>query len=57
MIQQLDREGNVIDEFSSIYEASGALGIDQSNIAKVVRGVRKYAGGYGWKDSNDNVNA
>ena len=56
MIQQLDREGNVIDEFSSIYEASNALGIDQSNIAKVVRGVRKYAGGYGWKDSNDNVN-
>ena len=41
MIQQLDREGNVIDEFSSIYEASNALGIDQSNIAKVVRGVRK----------------
>jgi len=56
MIQQLDREGNVTDEFSSIYEASNALGIDQSNIAKVVRGIRKYAGGYGWKDSNDNVN-
>lgn len=56
MIQQLDREGNVVDEFSSIYEASNAIGIDQSNIAKVVRGVRKYAGGYVWRDSNQNIN-
>jgi len=56
MIQQLDRAGNVIDEFSTMYEASNALGIDHSNIAKVIKGVRKYAGGYGWKESQNNVN-
>ena len=56
MIQQIDREGNLIDEFSNASEAAVALRIDSSNIAKVLRGVRKYAGGYFWKEANSNVN-
>ena len=57
MIQQLDREGNFIDEFSTAHEAAMALGIDKSNIYKVIKGIggRKYAGGYQWVDSNSNT--
>ena len=57
MIQQLDREGNLVDEFSTVHEAARALGIDDSNIRKVIKGIkgRKYAGGYQWIDSNLNI--
>ena len=40
MIQQYDREGNLIDEFSSGFEAAQALGIDKSNIYKCLKGLR-----------------
>ena len=57
MIQQLDREGNLIDEFSTVYEAARALGIDDSNIRKVLKGIggRKYAGGYQWVETTSNT--
>lgn len=56
MIQQYDREGNLVDEFSNSNEAAMALGIDCSNIRKVLKGTRNYAGGYTWKEVNSNVN-
>ena len=58
MIQQFDREGNLVDEFSTAHEAAMALGIDKSNIYKVIKGLggRKYAGGYQWVDTNCNTN-
>ena len=55
MIQQYDREGNLIDEFSNANEAATALGIDDSNIRKVLRGVRSYAGGYQWVETTSNA--
>ena len=58
MIQQFDREGKLGDEFSTAHEAAMALGIDKSNIYKVIKGLggRKYAGGYQWVDTNCNTN-
>ena len=56
MIQQYDREGNLIDEFSSGFEAAQALGIDKSNIYKCLKGLRNYAGGYKWVENNSNIN-
>ena len=56
MIKQYDREGNLIDEFSNVREAATALGIDDSNVRKVLRGTRKYAGGYFWVESGENQN-
>ena len=56
MIQQLDREGNFVDEFSTVHEAAMALKIDDSNIRKVLKGFRKFAGGYAWKESISNDN-
>ena len=58
MIQQIDREGNLVDEFSTAHEAALALGIDDSNIRKVLKGLggRKFAGGYQWIDTNSNLN-
>ena len=55
MIQQYDREGNLIDEFSNANEAATALGIDDSNIRKVLKGVRSYAGGYQWVETTSNT--
>jgi len=56
MILQYDREGNLIDEFSNANAAATALGIDDSNIRKVLRGIRSYAGGYFWMEKEGNQN-
>ena len=55
MIQQYDREGNLVDEFSNANEAATALGIDDSNIRKVLKGTRNYAGGYQWIETTSNT--
>lgn len=44
--------GNPIAEFSSVAEASRKTGVYKVCIAKVCRGERKIAGGYGWKYEN-----
>jgi len=41
--------GNPLAEFSSVAEASRKTGVYKGCIAKVCRGERKIAGGYGWK--------
>ena len=48
---QLDLNDEVIKEWAGTREAGRALGIDQSNISKVCRGVYNHAGGYKFKYS------
>jgi GIY-YIG catalytic domain/NUMOD1 domain len=46
---QIDLEGNFIDVYSSVAEASYKTGVNTASIAKVCRGERKTAGGYIWQ--------
>ena len=48
-VQQIDLEGNVINEYSSIKEAANKCGLTGSNISNALRGKQKTAGGYVWK--------
>lgn len=48
-IVQMDLNGKVIREFSSIREASATLGICYSSVSAAVQGVQKKAGGYKFK--------
>lgn len=53
-VLQLNSEGNVINEYPSIREASRVTGIDRSNISMAtIRIRRKSAGGYQWKFKNN----
>lgn len=45
-IIQMDLNGNIINTYSSIREASKALGICYSSISAVLQGVQRKAGGY-----------
>ena len=45
---QMTLEGEFIKEWTSAREAGRALGIDQSNISKVCRGLFKKSGGFKW---------
>lgn len=47
-VLQMDCDGNLIDQFKSISEATEVTGINKSSIAKVCRGERNHAGGYKW---------
>ena len=49
-IAQYDKQGNLIQIWKSVKEASKQLGIDQSGIRKCVSGERKSSGGFIWKD-------
>ena len=48
-VEQMDLDGNVIDEFYSMCVAAKITGIPQPNIHKVCNGVRQTAGGYKWR--------
>lgn len=49
-VQQIDtKTGQVIAEYPSQREAARTIGIDQKGISLVVRGKRKTAGGFYWK--------
>ncbi|VBB18384.1 intron HNH endonuclease [Yasminevirus sp. GU-2018] len=56
MIQKLDADRNVIEEYESFKEAREKTGIDDAGIAKVCKGQRRNAGGFGWKFSHENPN-
>ena len=45
--------GRVIKEWESAAEAHRATGIDNSSILKCAKGVKKHAGGFGWKFIKD----
>jgi hypothetical protein len=49
-VQQM-HEGEVIQEFESLSEAQRITGIAYPNIVKVCKGLRKKAGGFGWRYS------
>jgi len=46
-VEQLDKDGSIVNTFSSIKEAHETTGIN--NISMVCRGVRRNAGGYKWR--------
>lgn len=48
-VEQLDDNGDVIDEFYSMNLASRSTGIPQPNIHKACNGKRHTAGGYKWR--------
>lgn len=48
-IVQMDLNGKIIREFSSIREASATLGICYSSVSAAVQGVQKKAGGFKFK--------
>ena len=50
---QLDRNGVEIDRYESIGKASRNTGIQRRNIEKVIKGQRKTAGGYRWKQESE----
>lgn len=54
IVQQIDLYTNeIISEYSSFKEASDKTGIEFDNISRVCRGLRKTAGGYGWRKIED----
>ena len=48
-VLQLDADGSVITEWPSARAASEATGAGFQNIYKCCRGLRKTAGGFGWR--------
>ena len=48
-IEKLSINGEVLEKFKSIREASRVTGIDSSCIVKVCKGNRKSAGGFLWR--------
>jgi Mor family transcriptional regulator len=48
-VHQLSRDGEFIEKYISVGQASRATGINKSHIASTCRGNRKSAGGFKWK--------
>ena len=48
-VLQYTLEGEFVNEFKSVAEASKLTGCNKSSIAKVCRGERKRCGGFIWK--------
>ena len=48
-IQQFTLDGEFVNEFDSVSEASKQTGCNKTSVAKVCRGERKSSGGYYWK--------
>ena len=48
-IQQFTLDGEFVNEFNSVSEASKQTGYNKTSIAKVCRSERKSSGGYYWK--------
>ena len=46
---QMNKNGNVLNEFASITEASNVTNTSIANISMCCKGNRKTAGGYKWK--------
>lgn len=52
IIQQLNDDGDVLNTFTSLEEASNFTGIRKSNISRCLSGTVEHAGGYKWKRIN-----
>ena len=46
---QMDDEGNIIAEYSTVTEASTSVGISPKSIRDAAKGVQKHAAGYCWR--------
>jgi len=51
-VLQLDLDGNILNTYLSVAEASRQTGISKSPIAKTCRGEQEQTGGYFWKYSD-----
>lgn len=51
-LMQFSKQGEFIQEFNTIVEASEAVGTSKPNISMAVNKVGKTAGGYVWKREN-----
>lgn len=51
-VVQLCPQGNQLAVFDSLHEAGRQTGVAWQNISKVLRGLRKSAGGFTWATSN-----
>ena len=52
-VNQYNRNGNYLNSYISIAEASRAMGVSKSNISMCCSGYINTAGGYSWKYSSD----
>lgn len=48
-VYQLDKDGNIIQEFASVNDAAASVNINGARISECCHGQRKEAGGFGWK--------
>lgn len=48
-VVQLNKQGDVLNQYESICEASQSTGIEKANISRCVRGGRPTAGGFIWR--------
>lgn len=53
MVLQYDKEGNLLNKFYGISEASRKCGLPVQNISKVCKGKRNSAGGFIWRYENE----
>jgi hypothetical protein len=51
-VLQLDKFGNVVEEYPSVKNAADKTGIARESIKRVVHGERHKAGGYMWRFKN-----
>jgi len=55
IICQFTKENIFVKEYYSSYEIQRELGICQSNIIACLKGKRKFAGGFIWKEKIENI--
>lgn len=53
-IVQYDLNGNYCNKYATIKQASEAVGVSNTSVAKAVRGERNSAGGFVWKRMVEN---
>lgn len=54
-VYQIDDEGNILAEYSTVAEASKTVGISTKSIRDAAKGVQKHAAGYCWKYKDEQI--
>lgn len=54
-VEQIDKEGNVVNTFFSMKEAQRITGIRESGISKCVNGIILSSGGFYWRRINNKI--
>lgn len=55
-VSQLTRDGRLVAEYKSAWEASRETGVDRRNICRCAIGSRNHAGGYKWSFLKEDTN-